>query len=47
MGASPGLDPDALPQLVGDFQPVDMWQAHINRLFYGLRGSRVENITKR
>lgn len=41
MGASPGIDPDALPQLVGDFQPVDMWQAHINRIFYGLRGSRV------
>lgn len=41
MGASPSMDPDALPQLVGDFQPVDMWQAHINRLFYGLRGSRV------
>lgn len=41
MGASPMSDPDALPQLVGDFQPVDIWQAHINRLFYGLRGSRV------
>ena len=34
-------DPDALPQLVGDFQPVDRWQAHINRLFYGLLGDRV------
>jgi hypothetical protein len=41
MGASPIKDPDALPQLVGDFQPVDRWQAHINHLFYGLRGSRV------
>jgi len=41
MGASSMNDPDALPQLVGDFQPVDIWQAHINRLFYGLRGSRV------
>jgi hypothetical protein len=41
MGVSPNQDPDALPQLVGDFQPVDMWQTHINRLFYGLRGSRV------
>jgi hypothetical protein len=34
-------DPDALPQLVGDFKPVDIWQAHINRLFYGLLGTRV------
>ena len=34
-------DPDALPQLVGDFQPVDVWQGHINRLFYGLLGTRV------
>lgn len=41
MGESPIKDPDALPQLVGDFQPVDVWQSHINRLFYGLRGSRV------
>ncbi|MCA9474009.1 MAG: SAM-dependent methyltransferase, partial [Nitrospira sp.] len=41
MSASPSMDPDALPQLVGEFQPVDVWQAHINRIFYGLRGSRV------
>jgi hypothetical protein len=41
MGVSPTKDPDALPQLVGDFQPVDMWQTHINRLFYGLRGNRI------
>ena len=41
MSVSPTKDPDELPQLVGDFQPVDMWQTHINRLFYGLRGSRV------
>ncbi len=34
-------DPDALPQLVGDFKPVDEWQGHINRLFYALRGSRI------
>lgn len=35
--------PDALPQLVGDFQPVDLWQQHINTLFYGLRGHRVRD----
>jgi len=41
MSAQTANDPDALPQLVGDFQPVDIWQAHINRLFYGLLGTRV------
>ncbi|MEX0829224.1 MAG: SAM-dependent methyltransferase [Nitrospirales bacterium] len=41
MSAPTAKDPDALPQLVGDFQPVDEWQAHINRLFYGLLGMRV------
>ncbi len=41
MALQSSLDPDALPQLIGDFQPVDMWQAHINEVFYGLRGSRV------
>ena len=41
MSAQTVNDPDALPQLVGDFQPVDIWQAHINRLFYGLLGTRV------
>ena len=41
MSAPTANDPDALPQLVGDFKPVDVWQAHINRLFYGLLGSRV------
>jgi len=41
MSAPTAKDPDALPQLVGDFQPVDIWQTHINRLFYGLLGNRV------
>jgi hypothetical protein len=41
MSAPTAKDPDALPQLVGDFQPVDEWQSHINRLFYGLLGTRV------
>ena len=43
MGVTPSKDPDSLPQLVGEFQPVDMWQTHINRLFYGLRGNRVRD----
>jgi hypothetical protein len=29
---------DALPQLLGDFHPVDVWQTHMNQVFYGLRG---------
>lgn len=34
-------NPDALPQLIGEFAPVDEWQSRINRLFYGLRGENV------
>jgi hypothetical protein len=30
-------NPDALPQLIGEFLPIDEWQQHVNRLFYGLR----------
>ena len=41
MAVSSSLDPDALPQLIGDFRPVDEWQTHINDVFYGLRGSRL------
>jgi hypothetical protein len=29
------------PQVIGDFKPVDEWQAHLNALFYGLRGGQV------
>ena len=36
-------NPDALPQLMGEFKPVDEWQAHINRIFYGLRAGRVQD----
>jgi hypothetical protein len=34
-------DADALPQLIGDYKPVDQWQLHINRLFYRFRGDQV------
>jgi hypothetical protein len=34
-------DADALPQLIGDYKPLDHWQAHLNRLFYGLRGDQL------
>ena len=33
-------DADALPQLIGDYKPVDQWQAHINQLYYRVRGSQ-------
>jgi hypothetical protein len=31
---------DALPQPLGEYKPVDYWQAHINTLFYGVRGDQ-------
>lgn len=34
-------DADALPQLIGDYKPLDEWQAHINTLFYRLRGHQL------
>lgn len=34
-------DADALPQLIGDYKPVDQWQAHINALFYQFRGDQL------
>lgn len=36
-------DADALPQLIGDYKPLDQWQAHVNQLFYGLRGDRLRS----
>jgi len=33
-------NPDALPQLIGEFKPLDEWQAHVSRVFYGLCGGR-------
>jgi hypothetical protein len=35
-------NPDALPQLIGEFKPTDEWQAHITRIFYGLRAGRLQ-----
>lgn len=34
---------EALPQLMGDFHPVDVWQGRMNRIFYGLRGHVVRD----
>jgi Putative S-adenosyl-L-methionine-dependent methyltransferase len=39
-------NPDALPQLIGEFRPVDEWQAHINDIFYGLRGGRLREFSQ-
>jgi hypothetical protein len=36
-------NPDELPQPIGEFQPIDAWQRHINELFYGLRGGRLRD----
>jgi len=36
-------NPDDLPQPIGEFQPIDAWQRHINELFYGLRGGRLRD----
>ena len=39
-------NPDALPQPMGEFSPVDEWQAHISKIFYGLRGGRVQDYSQ-
>lgn len=34
-------DLEALPQPIGEYRPVDVWQNHINHLFYRLRGNEL------
>lgn len=34
---------DDLPQPIGEFKPLDQWQAHLNRIFYGLRGNKLRS----
>lgn len=36
-------DADALPQLIGDYKPLDRWQIHLNELFYKLRGDQLRS----
>ncbi|MDE3018103.1 MAG: class I SAM-dependent methyltransferase [Nitrospirota bacterium] len=36
-------NPDALPQLIGEFAPLDEWEAHISQIFYGLRAGRIRD----
>ena len=35
---------EAFPQLLGDFAPIDVWQRHVNTVFYGLRGERLREL---
>ncbi|UCE64098.1 MAG: SAM-dependent methyltransferase, partial [Nitrospirota bacterium] len=43
MSVQTSQDPDALPQLIGDFHPVDWWQSHINEIFYGLNAAHLRD----
>jgi len=36
-------DADALPQLIGEYKPLDQWQVHLNQIFYGLRGDQLRS----
>lgn len=44
MAAQTATSEDALPQLLGDFSPIDVWQTHMNQVFYGLRGGQLRNL---
>ena len=44
MSAQTAAKDDALPQILGEFSPVDVWQSHINKIFYGLRGEQVRDL---
>ena len=44
MAAQVALNDDALPQIIGDFSPVDVWQNHLNAVFYGLKGDRIRDL---
>ena len=36
-------DADALPQLIGEYKPLDQWQMHLNQIFYRLRGNQLRS----
>ena len=44
MAAQVALNDDALPQIIGDFAPIDVWQNHMNAVFYGLRGDTLRDL---
>lgn len=33
---------DVVPQPMGEYEPVDRWQAHVNALFHALRGHQAQ-----
>ena len=35
---------EMLPQIMGDFAPVDVWQRHMNQVFYGVRGHSLREL---
>jgi len=37
MSRPPATNEETPPQSIGEFKPVDEWQAHLNAVFYGLR----------
>ena len=44
MTAETAATDDALPQLLGDFSPIDVWQTQMNLVFYGLRGAKLREL---
>ena len=44
MTAQTATSEDSLPQLLGDFLPIDVWQIHMNHVFYGLRGGQLRDL---
>jgi len=44
MGAQTATSEDSLPQLLGEFLPIDVWQIHMNKVFYGLRGGQLRDL---
>jgi hypothetical protein len=44
MAAQTAISEDSLPQLLGDFLPIDVWQIHMNQVFYGLRGEQLRDL---
>ena len=44
MAAHTATTEDALPQLLGDFSSIDVWQVHMNKVFYGLRGGELRDL---
>ncbi len=39
-------NPDALPQLMGEFRSLDEWQRHVNTLCYGLRFNQLQDYSR-